>query len=79
MTDAEVETRIRGLLASLLGGPVPPTGDLRREDLPAWDSLKHVDLIFLLEDEFEVVFSEEDMAEANSLSRLVEMVGRRAA
>mgnify|MGYP002623126499 FL=1 len=36
------------LFARVLGRPVPP-GDYTPADLPEWDSLRHVELIFELE------------------------------
>ena len=42
-----------------------------RESEPGWDSLKHVELVFLLEDYFNVRFTEADMAELNDASSIV--------
>ncbi len=68
-----VEERARPLLVKVLELD-SSGGDIRREDTPAWDSLKHIDLIFLLEDEFGVVLSEEEMHKLDSLSAIVSLL-----
>lgn len=76
----EIEAQARGLLRQALGAEaVGERGDVVREATPAWNSLLHVDLIFLLEDAFAVEFTEEEMAELDSLSAIVAAVERRRA
>jgi acyl carrier protein len=52
----------------------PGAGPLVRGDTSQWDSLKHVDLIFALEDEFDVQFSEQEMNDATSSSAIANMI-----
>jgi acyl carrier protein len=52
--------------------PMPPPGaDLLRRDEPRWDSLGHVNLIFSIESELQIQFDAEELAELDSLSKLV--------
>lgn len=62
-----------------LFGDAPATGDIRREDLAAWDSLRHVDLIFLVEEMFDIQLTEDEMAKADSLSALAALVDQHRA
>jgi len=73
----DIEGRVRALLSELLQVDAS-SGEMRRKDVAAWDSLKHVDLIFLIEEEFDVILAEDDMAEADSVSAIVDLVRRRA-
>jgi acyl carrier protein len=74
-----IDEQARAVLLKILEvEPIP--GDIRREDNPAWNSLKHVDLIFLIEDEFGIELTEDEMSDLDSLSGIVALVeSRRAA
>jgi acyl carrier protein len=73
-----VEERIRGIMALVLKRPVGAGENVTRETEPRWDSLRHVELIFSIEDEFGVMFEEDELAELTNLHALVEAVGRRS-
>lgn len=47
------------------------------ETIPNWDSLKHIKLIFALEDEFEITFEEEEIAAMTSFSAIQEALGSK--
>ncbi len=71
MTD--IENRTRAVLGKVL--QIPPqdiSADVSRKTLPVWDSLKHMNLILALEDEFSVEFNDQEIAGINSLDLLLE-------
>ncbi|MDW2799671.1 hypothetical protein RZO55_19020 [Clostridium boliviensis] len=41
-----------------------------------WDSMNHIEVLLLLEEEYEITFSEEEMAELNSVDAICEIVER---
>ena len=45
-----------------------------RANTPQWDSLQHIQIVFALEDELAVEFSEQEMAELDSAQKIVNMV-----
>lgn len=54
------EQKLKATLAVVLGVPTEEIGDETSSDTVAsWDSLKHLNLVFALEDEFSVSISEE--------------------
>jgi acyl carrier protein len=55
-----------------LGRPVDP--GFCREEQPAWDSLKHIEIIFALEDRFSVQFSEADMQQMESVAKITQRI-----
>jgi acyl carrier protein len=59
-----------------LGRQVDPS--FSREEQSAWDSLKHVEIIFALEDRFEVQFAEPDMQQMDSVSRITQRIAELA-
>lgn len=70
-----VESEVLVLLGTVLGVELNPTST--RESIAAWDSLKHVEIVFLLEDEFGIEFVHDDLEELNSVMAIVDLVKRR--
>ena len=70
-----VESEVLVLLGTVLGVELNPNST--RESVAAWDSLKHVELVFLLEDEFGIEFVHDDFEELNSVIAIVDLVKRR--
>jgi acyl carrier protein len=52
------------------------TPSTRDEDLAAWDSLGHVNLIMALEQTFNVYIEVEDFAGLNSVPAIIEFLGK---
>ena len=70
---SDIERRTRVVMGKVL--QIPPQDisvDASRETLAAWDSLKHMNLILALEDEFGVEFNDREIAGTSSLSLLLE-------
>lgn len=72
------------LLSLILGRPVGDGENPCRSAEPAWDSLKHIELMFLLEDHFGIRFSEREMSEmedAQAICRILDKcaLGKRDA
>lgn len=62
MSIADREQRVRELLQRILGITTAAGMDPVRSETPQWDSLKHMELVFALEDEFGVRFDESEFA-----------------
>jgi acyl carrier protein len=45
-------------------------------DLPGWDSLSHMNLIIEIEHQFEIQLSGDDIAEMQSIPKIVEILNR---
>lgn len=72
MSRPEVQARVLELLSTLLKTPVDASAST--ETLPAWDSLRHIEVIFAVEDAFGVQFPEEALGELTSVERVVDAV-----
>lgn len=48
------------------------TPETSRDNTPQWDSLKHIEIIFALEDELGIQFSEQEMAAMDSVKKIVD-------
>ncbi len=77
------EERLGRVVATILGIPREAVGaDTNRDTVGTWDSLRHMNLILALEEEFGVTIPDEEAAHLTSypLIRLVmrELLGDRA-
>jgi acyl carrier protein len=71
MNRHEIEAAVLAVLAAVLKCEVDSTSS--RHNTPQWDSLKHIEIIFAVEDELGLEFSEEEMSTLDSVTRIVEL------
>lgn len=71
MTQAEVEADVRSIFEIVLKRPIDPTEAPSQETDGDWDSVRHIELLFMLEEEFGVTFAEEEMSELRSFDDIV--------
>ena len=65
-----VKERVKEILEILLDHKID-SDDIKSETEELWDSLKHLEIIVTLEEEFDVKFNQEDILELNSMSAIV--------
>lgn len=70
----ELDARVRDAISIALKRPVDESESIDRDTEPRWDSLKHVELLFSLEDIFSIKFDEKELAELNNIEALVESI-----
>jgi acyl carrier protein len=73
-TDAEAS--IRAIFETVFSRSFPVAA-ISRVDLAEWDSLRHVELILVVEEEFGVRFDESEFAGLASLATIVQAVESR--
>ncbi|MGB8065431.1 MAG: acyl carrier protein [Candidatus Sulfotelmatobacter sp.] len=71
MTRPDIQSGVAELLSITVGRDIALGETVMRDSEPGWDSLKHVELIFMLEDRFGIQFSEEEMGELRSSDEIV--------
>ncbi|MFD2612366.1 phosphopantetheine-binding protein [Paenibacillus gansuensis] len=71
----DIRARAADVLSEALGTSLSAEENPQRHQLDAWDSLKHMELILLLEEEFNVRFSMEQAVNLNSLDDIVNILG----
>lgn len=77
MTRGEAEAGVRGMLEIVLNRSIEPGENPSRETEEGWDSVRHIELLFMLEEEFGFTFTEEEMSELDSFGEIVERVVAR--
>lgn len=70
----EIRKQIGSILSEVLNTPIPSHGNPKREELPNWDSLKHMELILRLEEQFDVRFSIREVAGIQSLDDIARII-----
>ncbi|MFZ2446299.1 MAG: acyl carrier protein [Syntrophobacteraceae bacterium] len=74
MTRDKIHAVVLETFSTVLKKPFTPGAEVVRENEAAWDSLKHMEIIFALEEKFGVRFTEEEMVELKSASGIVEKI-----
>ena len=58
----KINTRIKGVMAAVFEMPVEMiTDDASTDNIEVWDSLRHMNLILALEEEFEITLPDEEV------------------
>jgi acyl carrier protein len=70
---------VRRLLRTILQLPAQDDSALRREDVDAWDSLKHMEIVFALEDRYGVRFDESEFAALDTSAAIAAALQRHLA
>ena len=72
-TEKSIEQRLKEIISAVLGCPVENVGDDASPDtLSNWDSLRHMNIVLAIEEEFGVHFGEQRLLELTSLPLLRE-------
>jgi acyl carrier protein len=75
----EVTSRIESVFTRVFGARTPFAVDLSRLDEPRWNSLKHMEFLVGLEQEFGVRFDGADATDMTSIPEVVERIGSKLA
>lgn len=71
---SEVEVIVDRILSTILQIDSTSLSGSAREVTPSWTSLIHIEIFFVLEEEFNIRFDEDSMAFADSRNDLVDAV-----
>jgi acyl carrier protein len=77
MGTKEIKKKVLFVIATILNQKFDLDSEIEAEKFPEWNSLKHIEIIFALEDEFGIQFSEEELATLGSLSTIIDAIHKR--
>jgi len=77
--NGQIVAEVRRLMGLILKRDIANTAEVRRDQEPAWDSLKHVEIMFAIEDRFSVKFTAAEFAELASIDQIAAAVESRVA
>ncbi|MFC1814775.1 acyl carrier protein [Thermodesulfobacteriota bacterium] len=73
-----MKEKVFKVVSQVMGVPIGELNDDSSPDtIEAWDSIKHMNLILALEEEFAVEFGEEDIVEMLNIQLIVETIKER--
>ena len=70
--DTTVAARVRAVLGEVLGPSATDLENPSRDTVPEWDSLAQVEVLFALEEEFDVRFPADKLLSLTSLETIIE-------
>ncbi len=73
---AAVRERVASIVSSVIHTPVDPLAHASRQSLDEWDSLSHVEILFTVEEDQGVEFSEDVMDHLDSVDAITAEVVR---
>lgn len=79
MEPESIERTVGQLVALALGCPADDALQLTRDTAGGWDSLKHMEILFAVEDELGIQFREDELAELGSVRAIVAAARRHLA
>jgi acyl carrier protein len=68
----QIEQAVLGVLQTILRRELAAGTSVSRLNTPARDSLTHIEIMFALEDEFGIEFSEAELNSLDSVARIVD-------
>ena len=77
LTATEINQQVRRLLSLALKRPLHAAENPSRASEPGWDSLKHVEIVFLMEDHFRVRFREPELRNVDDAEGLARAIRSR--
>ncbi len=72
MTREAIGDAVRVVLATAFDRPVGPGEEVKRLDEPTWDSVKHIDILFMLEEELGITFDESEIPALDSVGAITD-------
>ena len=73
-----MEDRIKKVMSAVFEVPIKEINDKSSPDtIESWDSLKHMNLVVALEEEFDVHFNDEDIVEIMNYSLIKIILSKR--
>jgi acyl carrier protein len=69
-----IRQRVAYLMEQVLSMPIASQSDIRRADLPSWDSLNHLRIVLAVEEEFNLHLTPEEVTGLASLADFVRLI-----
>lgn len=70
-------SELQEIFRSALDEPVDISTDTKRDDLEAWDSINHLNLIVELEDKLKISFTKDEIEHLDSVKQLLEIIEKK--
>lgn len=68
-----IEEKVKEILEVLLEHKIDDT-NISQENEEIWDSLKHLEILVTIEEEFGIKFADEDIPKLNSMNTIIDKI-----
>lgn len=68
-----IEEKVKEILEVLLEHKIDDT-NISQENEELWDSLKHLEILVTIEEEFGIKFADEDIPKLNSMNTIIDKI-----
>ena len=73
--DNNIDNKIKNIMSAVFEIPIQEINDKSSSDtITSWDSLKHMNLVIALEEEFEMEFSESEIPEITNYGAIKKVI-----
>ncbi|WP_040491406.1 acyl carrier protein [Ilumatobacter nonamiensis] len=79
MSGDEIRDELQAIFRDVIDDEVVITDELTANDVERWDSLAHINLIYAIEDQFGIEFTQAEMADMANVGELQRHVVRKLA
>lgn len=69
-----IEEKVAEILSQILKHKIKPGDDIQRKTEEIWDSLKHIEIIVTLEEEFDVSIPVENAKDIDSMKKIITLI-----
>lgn len=70
----QIEEKVKNILEVLFEHKITDPDDVTTDNEELWDSLKHLELIAMLEEEFEIKIPQKDIPELSSMGIIISKI-----
>lgn len=78
LSSKDIESKIINVMCSVFNiDKTKINKDMNNENTDGWDSLKHMNLIIALEEEFNLSFDDSEIVKINSLKKINEVISKK--
>jgi acyl carrier protein len=69
-----LETQVRTIISDILKLAPEAVAGKSRKTLSGWDSLKHVEIMFALEESLDITFTEEQLSILDGVDKIIDSI-----
>ena len=74
----KIEDKIKKVMSAVFEVPIDEINDKSSPDnIISWDSIKHMNLVIALEEEFDIQFNDSEIVELQNLSLIINIIGEK--
>lgn len=79
MSNLNTEATVIKTFSTILGVEIKPAHNIDRVNTPQWNSLKHMEIMFGIEEQFSIEFSEAELSDLDSISKIIAILDNKYA